>query len=209
MLKDDTTTFATITGTTNATGSAGGGQYIDASGVLRTTDALWIANNATIQRTFTTNKFVLTCAGAGTTATILSYVSIEAQAPSGLAGTIDLDAILASGSMASELPSTLTGSIDLEAILASGSMSMQPGVATVQQLRNWSGTLLTSQLVEKIAVLRISDITLLATFTNQTSHVTTADLALTSPLLIPGTACMVVGFSPDGAQRFARPVTIV
>jgi hypothetical protein len=53
-LKDGSTTFQTLTNVvTNA------GEFLDASGVVRTTAALWKSNNVAVSRTFTTTTFNL------------------------------------------------------------------------------------------------------------------------------------------------------
>ena len=51
-MKDDTSVFTTIGPTTNASD-----QYVDASGVNRTSPGTWISSNASISQTFTTTIF--------------------------------------------------------------------------------------------------------------------------------------------------------
>lgn len=133
----------------------------------------------------------------------------EAATPADLTGTAALDGLAASGSMAPQPDSSLTGSATLDGLSAAGSMAMAPGTLTVPELRSWAGMLLTSQLVENIVVIRMSDRTLLCAFTNQTTNGTTGNLALSHAALAAGTLCMVVGYNPDGSARFARPVTVV
>jgi hypothetical protein len=153
--------------------------------------------------------FLLGC-GDDTASVVLDSFSADdpSAAPSDLAGAVTLDGVAASGVLATAPASSLAGAVQLDGAVASGTLGAAPGVMTVPELRNWSGALLTSQLIEKIAVLRLSDIALLATFTNTTSSATTADLVVSSAALVPGTAVIAVGFSGDGSQRFARLVTI-
>jgi hypothetical protein len=125
-----------------------------------------------------------------------------------LSGGITLADLVAAGAFGIEPPSTLSGAITLGDIVAAGAFAMQPGTFTVPELRNWAGLLLMSQLVENVVVIRIADRALLAAFTNLTSDGGTGNLTGSSSALIPGTACLVVGFNADGSQRFARPVTI-
>ncbi len=54
IVKDNTTTLSTITGTTS-----GANQYLDATGVNRTSPSDWISNNASITKTFASTTFVL------------------------------------------------------------------------------------------------------------------------------------------------------
>lgn len=126
-----------------------------------------------------------------------------------ITGSATLDGLSASGSMEPQPQSDLTGSATLDGLSAAGSMAMVPGTLTVPELRNWAGMLLTSQLVENVVVIRMSDRSLLCAFTNQTTHGTTGNLALSHASLTAGTLCMVVGYNPDGSARFARPVTVV
>ena len=132
------------------------------------------------------------------------------SAPTIISGNADLDDISTSGGLSS-LPSQLTGSPTLDDIGASGSLGVQPGVLTVPELRNWAGggALLTSELVPNVVVLTLArPVTLLAVFEDVTTHATTADLQVASGVLVPGTACMVLGFNSNGTQRFARPATV-
>jgi hypothetical protein len=152
------------------------------------------------------------------------------ESPAGMSGSVALDNLVASGSMASTASevsggvtlddavaggdilssaSALSGGPALDPLVASGSLGQAPGVLTVPQLKNWSGQLLISQLVENVVVIRMSDRAVVAAFTNQTTHASTGDLALSSVALVPGTLCMVVGFNADGSARFARPITVV
>jgi hypothetical protein len=125
---------------------------------------------------------------------------------SALTGSYTLADIIASGALSSG-GAVVSGAYTFDDLVASGTLGATLGTLTVPQLKNWTGQLLTAQLVEKIAVLRISDMVLLATFTNQTTDGTTANLVLTGALP-SGTPCMVVGFNNDGSARFARPVTV-
>ncbi len=118
-----------------------------------------------------------------------------------------LGALVAGGSMFS-VASAFTGGATLGSLVGGGALSLVPGVVTVPELRNWSGALLTSQLVENIVVLRISDRAVLASFTNQTSNGVTGNLSMSQVGLVPGTACLVVGFNADGSAAFTRAVTI-
>lgn len=154
-------------------------------------------------------RALATTSGSGTWYESFLIVIKEAAATSSLTGDATLDGLSASGSMAPQPQSDLTGSATLDGLSAAGSMAMAPGTLTVPELRNWAGMLLTSQLVENIVVIRMSDRTLLCAFTNQTTDGTTANLALSHAALAAGTLCMVVGYNPDGSARFARPVTVV
>lgn len=130
-----------------------------------------------------------------------------AFAASAFAAGATLGALVAGGSLSAPLSAFVAGAT-LGSLVGGGALSLVPGVLTVPELRNWSGTLLTSQLVENIVALRISDRALLAAFTNQTSHASTANLVVSQVGLVPGTACLVVGFNADGSAAFTRAVTI-
>jgi hypothetical protein len=147
-------------------------------------------------------------AGNRGAAPVVSAAFTVAAATSDLAGGVTLDDAVAAGDLGVNPPSALSGGVTLDDVLAAGGMGASVGVATVPELRNWAGILLTSQLVENVVVIRISDCALLAAFTSQTTHATTGDLVLSHAALVPGTLVMVVGFNVDGTQRFARPATI-
>lgn len=146
--------------------------------------------------------------GAVTQTARIAWLQIDGGA-SDLAGTAALDGLAAAGGIGSGTAPDLTGSATLDGLAAAGSMAMAPGTLTVPELRSWAGMLLINQLVENIVVIRMSDRTLLCAFTNQTTNGSTANLALSHAALTAGTLCMVVGYSPDGSARFARPVTVV
>ena len=132
------------------------------------------------------------------------------SAPTEISGNADLDGISTSGGMSS-FPSEMTGNPTLDDVGTSGSLGVQPGVLTVPELRNWAGggALLTSELIPNVVVLTMArPVTLLAVFEDVTTHATTADLEVASGVLVPGTACMVLGFNSNGTQRFARPATV-
>ena len=70
---DNTTEFITITAASN-----GAVQWIDASGVLRTSVADWVSNNVAVTRSFTSTTLnVQLGPGDGTTPTHLAHLSIE------------------------------------------------------------------------------------------------------------------------------------
>jgi hypothetical protein len=136
------------------------------------------------------------------------FVGVRPEQPAGAFGTgAALGALVAGGTLASVASAFAAGAI-LGPVSAGGALSIAPGVVTVPELRNWSGALLTSQLVENVVVIRISDRAVLASFTNQTTNGTTGNLSVSQVGLVPGTACLVVGFSADGSAAFTRAVTI-
>lgn len=104
--------------------------------------------------------------------------------------------------------SDVSGTAAFAAMSASGGIAPTPGIATAQALSNWSGMLLTAQLIANVVAIRISDLALLATWTNQTTDGSTGDLAVSSVALIPTTVIMLVGFSADGSASFRRAVTV-
>ncbi len=75
---DNTTVVATIANTSNSSG-----EFVDASGVNRTSAANWVANHATIQKTFATTTFKLELqqATSGMVHLFLSQVAAAAATP--------------------------------------------------------------------------------------------------------------------------------
>jgi hypothetical protein len=61
-LLDNTTVFATPVNNGNLLPA---GDYIDATGVIRTSEADWTANNAAVLRTFTSTIFIIRVGGFG------------------------------------------------------------------------------------------------------------------------------------------------
>ena len=78
--KEGTTTYATISAVASSSN-----EFVDASGVLRTTQATWISSNASISRTFTTTDFrvyVGDPASAGGNNTSIAHLFIDIAASS-------------------------------------------------------------------------------------------------------------------------------
>ncbi len=88
LIKDNTTTLATLAASTPAN------QWMDATGVVRTSYSDWTSNNASVDLTFSTTTLILECGdagGSGSNATSLSHFQFE--------------------SVGDSTPPTLTGSI--------------------------------------------------------------------------------------------------
>lgn len=201
VLKDGTTPFATITGNSDQ------GQFLDASGVLRTSAALWVSNNVSIQRTFTTSTFRLTFAGGGTVASMISYIWIDAPAAPNLVGDLTLGAFGLSGSLTGGVASTLSGNVTLgdlalsgslysaTAVLSgnltlgnlglSGSMAMQAGAITTPPLKNNTGTVLASVSGIVVNVYGPTTGQLVVRKTGQSTNASGV-LAFSDALIVPG-----------------------
>ena len=126
--------------------------------------------------------------------------------PGVISGNVDLDAAVAEGEFGSSA-SDLAGGVTLAEAVAAGTLGLQPGTVTVSALKNWSGSLQTSVTIPVVTVLSMATGAQVLALTNQTTHATTADLAITSTSLVAGTTYMVAGWNADGSQRFAVPLT--
>ncbi len=105
----------------------------------------------------------------------------------------------------------LTGNAVLADASASGGMTGVGVVAsvTVPELRNWADQLLALTTIENVLVIRVSDRTVVASFTNQSTNAQGDLLLLSAAFGAPGTPVMVLGFSADGSNRLARAVNVV
>lgn len=85
--RDGTTVFATPQNNVSTTA----GQWHDATGVIRTSEADWVANNAILTYTFTGTIFRIRIGGiVGTTGTQLAAIYIEAASPGSDSFVLDL-----------------------------------------------------------------------------------------------------------------------
>ena len=75
---DNTTVLATIGPTTN-----GSGEFVDASGVNRTSAALWVSNRVTIQHTFATTTFFVSVSEAASALSPLAHLFLSRVAAAG------------------------------------------------------------------------------------------------------------------------------
>lgn len=118
VVKDDTTTLATITGSTSA------GQWLDATGTVRTSYLLWESDNVALSLTFATTKLVLTVGDpSGSAATTISHVSyVSSSSGASASGSIDsVDLIAPTGSASSSGNASASGSVDsVDLIAATG-----------------------------------------------------------------------------------------
>ena len=77
---------------------------------------------------------------------------------------------------------------------------------TTAALKNDSGTLLTGLTIEKLAALKVSDLSLAASWTNQATN-GAGVLALFHAGLVPGTAYLLVTCNSDGSARGVKLYT--
>ena len=123
-----------------------------------------------------------------------------------LSGGVTLDQVVAAGSLGSSA-SDLSGGVTLDAVVAAGTLGgQQPGMCVVPGLRNWNGSLATSEVVPWVTFCRLADAVQVLIMANVAAHASTADISVTDAALIPGTWYMAIGFSADGSKRFAAPV---
>lgn len=85
------------------------------------------------------------------------------------------------------------------------------GSATItsQAFKNWSGTLLTGATIPKVAYVRLSDMTVVLSLTNQVTHASTAVLAVTNAALVAGVKYLLVTSDATAANRGVEPYTAV
>jgi hypothetical protein len=145
--------------------------------------------------------------GVNDTGGLDNFDAVDAAILSDLSGNVTLDAVAPAGTLADAGPTALTGNVTLDVVAPAGSLGLQPGVVTVPALRNWSGSLQTSVTIPVVTVLSMTTGAQVLALTDQVTDGTTADLTITDVALVPGTAYMVAGWSADGSQRFAVPIT--
>lgn len=78
---------------------------------------------------------------------------------------------------------------------------------TTAPFKNNTGTVLTSLTIAKVAAIRLSDMTLAATYSNVTTHATTGALVLNGGSLVDGVDYLVVTSSADGLAAGVRKYT--
>lgn len=88
---------------------------------------------------------------------------------------------------------------------AAGQLQGGATITTVP-LKNDSGSLLTALTIEKLVALRVSDLTLIASWANQTTN-GSGVLSLTHPSLVAGVSYLLVTCNADGSARGVRPYT--
>lgn len=199
LIMDGATTLATV-----STVGQGANFFQDAAGTANQSPNTWYASNATVQLTFAGSQMTLRLGDAGGSGlTAIAHVGVAAATPSiVLSGSITLDDLVASGALSS-IASSLAGTITLDDIVASGSLGAAPGVLTTTPVKNWSGTILGSATIPKVAVLRVSDMAAVLTLTNQ---VTSAGgiLTISNVALVAGTQYLLVTCSADGSAFGAQ-----
>ena len=131
----------------------------------------------------------------------------DVAASSDLSGGVTLDDVASSGTFADAGPTSLSGNVTLGDIAPAGTLGLQPGTVTVSALKNWSGSLQTSVTIPVVTVLSLTTGAQVLALTDQVTHATTADLAITGASIVTGTTYMVAGWNADGSQRFAVPLT--
>ena len=127
-----------------------------------------------------------------------------AAAPT-VTGNVTLDPVVAAGTMGSSA-SDLSGGVTLDATVAAGTLGQQPGTCVIPALKNWNGSLATSEVVAWVTFCRLSDAVQVHIAANQAAHAVTANLTVTHAALLPGVWYMAIGFNADGSKRFAVPV---
>lgn len=125
--------------------------------------------------------------------------------PSALTGSVTLDDIVASGSLSS-IPSSLTGGITLDDIIAAGSLGQAPGVLVTTAFKNWSGAVLASAVIPKVAVLRVSDMSLVYSATNVSTDAS-GIMTITNIALVAGTQYLLVTCNAGGTAFGCAPFT--
>lgn len=78
---------------------------------------------------------------------------------------------------------------------------------TTAPIKNNTGTVLTSLTIAKVVAIRLSDMTLAATYSNVTTHATTGVLVLNGGSLVDGVDYLVVTSSADGLDAGVRKYT--
>lgn len=228
VIKDTSTTLSTITGASLNLNS-----FMDATGVDRATPAAWLSNNVGINLTFSTTKLVVEIGGVtGGGLTALAYLSFVPVGGGGTTVTANLGAATASGFAAAILAATViacsmaggtasgntasvgvgsgtTISASLGSATASGHQASvaSSGTATITTdvFKNNTGTVLASTTIPKLTALKLSDMTLAASWTNQTTN-GSGVLTLAGAMTVATDYLLVVS-STDGASAGVKKYT--
>ena len=135
-------------------------------------------------------------------------LGVEESAGGGSASvtfTATLDDSVFSGMAVGSAPpsSTFTASTSDAAFSGTAVGNTTNGTITTQPLKNNTGTVLSSLLVEKIAAIKLSDLSVAATWTNQTTN-GSGVFVLTSAGLVSGTNYLLVTSDSTGTASGVR-----
>lgn len=136
---------------------------------------------------------------------IANAVVVKAASGPVLSGGITLDALVAAGTLDST-PSSLTGAITLDAVAAAGSLGLAPGIITSSVFKNWSGAVLASVTIPKVAVIKVSDMSLVYSTTNVSTDAS-GIMTITNVALVSGVQYLLVTCNTDGTAFGCAPFT--
>ncbi len=123
-----------------------------------------------------------------------------------LSGGVTLDNISPSGSFSDAGPSGLSGGITLNDIAPSGAFGLAPGVLTSAPFKNWSGALLASTTIPKVAVVRITDMATVLTLTDQSTD-GSGVLSISNVAIVPGVSYLLITCDAAGTAFGCEPYT--
>lgn len=124
----------------------------------------------------------------------------------GITGGVTLDDVLPGGSFSNAGPSGLSGDIVLDDIAPGGSLGLAPGVLTSAPFKNWSGALLASTTIPKVAVVRITDMVTVLTLTDQSTD-GSGVLSISNVAIVPGVSYLLITCDAAGTAFGCEPYT--
>lgn len=128
----------------------------------------------------------------------LAIAIAPAAVPATLSGDAALDAAVAAGALASS-PSDLSGGVTLDAASPAGTLGAQPGViATAPWRAPVTGALLANATIPKLAVLRVSDMSLVLALVDVVTS-GAGVIQITNAALLSGVRYLLVACNADGS----------
>lgn len=148
---------------------------------------------------------------------VIGSADADVYAPSGVhyLTTTDINNVadrVYAGMVTAFYGSDLDAAVDATAgVLYSGTgsvgVSNATGVLTTSPVVNASNVVQADVTIPKVSILRVSDMSLLVNFTNQTTN-GAGVLSVTHASLLPGTLCLVVTCNSDGTAFGCQPYTV-
>jgi len=156
---------------------------------------------------------------------ITTWLQIEGTDPAAaISGAITADNAIAAGALALQVvvgvttwlqiegghpdAAFITGSVAADGAVAAGALGLAPVILATLPFRNWAGTLLANTIIEKVAVLRQSDLVVILSAANLTTDALGV-LTLSSVLFFPGQVYLVVTSNANSTAFGCQPYTAV
>lgn len=173
--------------------------YVDGVQRISVTDAsVTVAGNAGII------GLSMRDSGVADTGSIDNWSASDPVATSDLGGNVTLDEVAPTGTLADGGASGLSGGVTLDAVAPAGTLGMQPGVVTTAPFKNkFTGALMPSVTIPKVAVVRVSDMATVLTLADVVTN-GSAVMQLTNAALVPGQAYLVITCNSDGSAYGAE-----